>query len=204
MSHWPSFNLFCRYSWRFDVWQDYLYGSTAELGSSVWRAQFVWTQHGYGDIQVNVPLRKSLPSYLKFRKSDLRYLLAQWPFLPSCTVQSNHTFDSTLRQQFPDKRPMVLTRSQYAGSQKYAAHWLGDNQSYWPHLGWSIIGEFLLIRQCHILLSMYFPPVGSFFNSNLLLSHWRSSSPYSLKEWWNTVYLDSHLWVHTIVILSLR
>lgn len=33
-----------------------------------------------------------------------------------------------------DKRPLVITRACYSGSQKYAAIWTGDNQSLWPHL----------------------------------------------------------------------
>ncbi|WP_026658512.1 glycoside hydrolase family 31 protein [Butyrivibrio sp. AC2005] len=32
------------------------------------------------------------------------------------------------------KRPLVITRACYAGSQKYAAVWTGDNQSVWSHL----------------------------------------------------------------------
>ena len=46
----------------------------------------------------------------------------------------------TLEDLFPDRRSFVLTRSQFAGTGKYAGHWLGDNQSHWPNLGWSIIG----------------------------------------------------------------
>ena len=34
----------------------------------------------------------------------------------------------------PDRRPFVLTRSAYAGVQRYAALWTGDNDSAWPHL----------------------------------------------------------------------
>lgn len=33
-----------------------------------------------------------------------------------------------------DKRPFVITRACYAGSQKYTTVWTGDNQSLWPHL----------------------------------------------------------------------
>jgi alpha-glucosidase (family GH31 glycosyl hydrolase) len=32
---------------------------------------------------------------------------------------------------FPGKRTMIVSRSQYAGSQRYATHWLGDNFSSW-------------------------------------------------------------------------
>ena len=45
-----------------------------------------------------------------------------------------------MRQQFPDQRPLVLTRSNFAGTQKYATHWLGDNQSLWEQMAWSIVG----------------------------------------------------------------
>ncbi|TSO25414.1 glycoside hydrolase family 31 protein [Lactobacillus sp. LL6] len=32
------------------------------------------------------------------------------------------------------KRPYVITRAAYAGTQKYSTVWTGDNQSLWPHL----------------------------------------------------------------------
>ncbi|MDP9383432.1 MAG: glycoside hydrolase family 31 protein [Chloroflexota bacterium] len=34
----------------------------------------------------------------------------------------------------PDTRPWVLTRSAYTGIQRYAAAWMGDNNSWWEHL----------------------------------------------------------------------
>jgi alpha-glucosidase len=34
----------------------------------------------------------------------------------------------------PDQRPFVLTRASYAGGQRYAATWTGDNSSTWNHL----------------------------------------------------------------------
>jgi len=38
----------------------------------------------------------------------------------------------------PNKRPFVLTRSNYIGGQRYAATWTGDNASTWAHLKMSI------------------------------------------------------------------
>lgn len=39
-----------------------------------------------------------------------------------------------LKRLQPDKRPFLLTRSGYAGIQRYAAVWMGDNHSWWEHL----------------------------------------------------------------------
>src|SRR5260370_581700 len=39
-----------------------------------------------------------------------------------------------LRKLKPGERPFVLTRAAYAGAQRYAATWTGDNSSTWNHL----------------------------------------------------------------------
>jgi alpha-glucosidase len=46
---------------------------------------------------------------------------------------SRATFDG-LRTIDPQSRPFVLTRATYAGGQRYAATWTGDNSSSWNHL----------------------------------------------------------------------
>ena len=46
---------------------------------------------------------------------------------------SRATFDG-LKALDPDARPFVLTRATYAGGQRYAATWTGDNSSSWSHL----------------------------------------------------------------------
>ncbi len=46
---------------------------------------------------------------------------------------SRATYDG-LRKLDPDNRPFVLTRATYAGGQRYAATWTGDNCSSWNHL----------------------------------------------------------------------
>jgi alpha-glucosidase len=43
------------------------------------------------------------------------------------------TYEGLLKLQ-PDERPFVLTRAAYAGAQRYAASWTGDNSSTWNHL----------------------------------------------------------------------
>ena len=39
-----------------------------------------------------------------------------------------------LRAAMPDKRTFVLSRAGFAGIQRYAANWMGDNLSRWDHL----------------------------------------------------------------------
>jgi alpha-glucosidase len=46
---------------------------------------------------------------------------------------SRATFEG-LEHLNPDLRPFVLTRASYAGGQRYAATWTGDNSSTWNHL----------------------------------------------------------------------
>jgi alpha-glucosidase len=46
---------------------------------------------------------------------------------------SRATYDG-LKSLDPEMRPFVLTRATYAGGQRYAATWTGDNSSSWNHL----------------------------------------------------------------------
>ena len=46
---------------------------------------------------------------------------------------SRATYEGLLKLA-PDQRPFVLTRASYAGGQRYAATWTGDNSSTWNHL----------------------------------------------------------------------
>lgn len=39
-----------------------------------------------------------------------------------------------LQRHRPERRPFLLTRSGYAGIQRYAAVWMGDNHSWWEHV----------------------------------------------------------------------
>ncbi|KAH6693070.1 neutral alpha-glucosidase AB, partial [Verticillium dahliae] len=51
----------------------------------------------------------------------------------------NATYQALLtREKGELRRPFVLTRSFYAGSQRYGAMWTGDNQASWEHLGISL------------------------------------------------------------------
>ena len=52
-------------------------------------------------------------------------------------LNSRATYDGLLRLA-PRQRPFVLTRATYAGGQRYAATWTGDNTSSWEHLRLSV------------------------------------------------------------------
>ncbi|MCL5039579.1 MAG: glycoside hydrolase family 31 protein [Firmicutes bacterium] len=52
-------------------------------------------------------------------------------------LMSRATYEGLLRQR-PGERPFVLTRAGFAGIQRYAAVWTGDNSSWWEHLSMAI------------------------------------------------------------------
>ena len=47
------------------------------------------------------------------------------------------TYEGMLQLR-PDRRPFVLTRAAFAGTQRYAASWTGDNSSTWNHYRMSV------------------------------------------------------------------
>ncbi|HEV2351967.1 MAG TPA: glycoside hydrolase family 31 protein [Terriglobia bacterium] len=52
-------------------------------------------------------------------------------------LMSEGTHDGLLSLR-PNERPLVITRATYAGGQRYAAVWTGDNSSTWEHLAISL------------------------------------------------------------------
>ena len=85
----------------------------------------------------------------------------------------NATFDAALNRDPPNlrRRPFVLTRAYYSGSQRLGAMWTGDNQASWTHLAASI--PMILT---HNIAGFPFSgaDVGGFFGnpSNELLLRW--------------------------------
>ena len=81
---------------------------------------------------------------LKTMPNDVIFHIDEPGFAPRKTIHreihniygmenSRATFDGQLTLE-PNKRPFVLTRATYAGGQRYAATWTGDNSATWNHL----------------------------------------------------------------------
>jgi alpha-glucosidase len=80
----------------------------------------------------------------KTMPDDIQHRIAEPGFAPRTATHleihnvygmenSRATYDGLLQLQ-PNLRPFVLTRASYAGGQRYAATWTGDNSSTWNHL----------------------------------------------------------------------
>ena len=50
-------------------------------------------------------------------------------------------------KKYSGKRPFVITRAAYAGTQKFSTVWTGDNQSLWPHV------QMMIPQLCNLGLS---------------------------------------------------
>ncbi len=78
------------------------------------------------------------------------------------------------RSQF-QRRPFVLSRSFFAGSQRLGAVWTGDNMAEWPHLA---IAVPMLLSLSVAGVPFCGADVGGFFNSpdSELLVRWYQAS----------------------------
>ncbi|CDP22142.1 unnamed protein product [Coffea canephora] len=77
-----------------------------------------------------------------------------------------------------NRRPFVLTRAGFVGSQRYAATWTGDNVSTWEHLDMSISMVLQLVIDRKIirlwilcLINLFHTPVSLFVSTVWLLIH---------------------------------
>jgi alpha-glucosidase len=83
-------------------------------------------------------------------------------------AQATH---EALVESRPDRRPFVLSRSNYLGGQRYAAMWTGDNSASWDHLRWSVSMSLNMGLSAQPFVG---PDIGGFFGapSNALYAHW--------------------------------
>ncbi|NDJ79368.1 MAG: glycoside hydrolase family 31 protein, partial [Chloroflexi bacterium] len=92
---------------------------------------------------MNEPSIKNLKDFATLQD----YVVHDWDGLGQSHVDGGHNVYGMLmaratregmHRQRPDKRPFVITRAAYAGAQRYASSWTGDNLSTWDHLRLSI------------------------------------------------------------------
>ncbi|MES1177489.1 MAG: glycoside hydrolase family 31 protein [Myxococcales bacterium] len=80
---------------------------------------------------------KTLPVFIRHRLDDGSTLDHTYVHNAYGELNARATYDG-LRRLRPELRPFVLTRAAYAGSQRYAATWTGDNSANREHLALSI------------------------------------------------------------------
>jgi len=89
------------------------------------------------------------------------------------------TGEGQIRRNQPDEdvRPFVLTRSFFAGSQRYGAIWTGDNAAEWSHLE---IASPMLLSLNVAALSFVGADVGGFFGNTdaELMTRWMQAGAY--------------------------
>jgi alpha 1,3-glucosidase len=87
------------------------------------------------------------------------------------------TFMGHLQRSGGERRPFVLTRSTYAGSQRYGAVWTGDNTADWSHLKISVA---LCLSMSVTGMSFCGSDVGGFFKNPdaELMIRWYQAAAY--------------------------
>ena len=78
---------------------------------------------------------------------------------------------AAMRSARPERRPFLLSRSNYIGGQRYAAMWTGDNSANWDHLYWSVTMTLNMGLSGQPFAG---PDIGGFFRTptDSLYAHW--------------------------------
>ncbi len=98
----------------------------------------------WNDMNEPASFRGELPQSVVFFDEDRQTNHAEMHNLYG-HLMSKSTFEGL--QEQTGKRPFVITRACYAGTQKYATVWTGDNQSLWHHL------QMVIPQLCNLGLS---------------------------------------------------
>jgi alpha-glucosidase len=132
---WPGLSVFPEFtSSRSRDWWGTLYGNFMGAG-------IVGFWNDMNEPAIFLTASKTMPA-------DVRHRIEEPGFAPRTATHaeihniygmenSRATFDGMLRLA-PNERPFVMTRASFAGGQRYAVTWTGDNSSTWNHLKLSI------------------------------------------------------------------
>ena len=89
----------------------------------------------WNDMNEPASFRGPLPDDIVFRGDHKTYLHKEIHNVYG-HLMAKATYDGL--KKYTNKRPFVITRACYAGSQKYTTAWTGDNHSIWAHLQMAI------------------------------------------------------------------
>ena len=89
----------------------------------------------WNDMNEPASFRGELPQDVVFHDEDRETSHAEMHNVYG-HYMSKATYDGL--RKHTDKRPFIITRACYAGTQKYSTVWTGDNQSLWAHLQMAI------------------------------------------------------------------
>ena len=168
---WPGLSAFPDFS-RADVreWWGAQQSALTEMGvDGVWNDMNEPSLTGYFAPDLNVPQGSTLAPEARHGADGTP--LSHAEFHNAYGAMMSRAAYEGLERLHPDQRPFVLTRSAFAGAQRFAALWTGDNSSTWEHLH-------MAIPQClNIGLS------GMAFVGVDIGGFWGSANPELLTRW---------------------
>jgi alpha-glucosidase len=133
---WPGESLFpdlCRTATR--RWWGDLHQSFTDIGvDGIWCDM---NEPAIGDANFGTRAMTEQPIPLAARQGDDGETLQAETRNLYGTMMARATYEGLARQR-PRRRPWVLTRSGFVGVQRWAASWMGDNNSWWEHLETSL------------------------------------------------------------------
>jgi alpha-glucosidase len=127
------------------VFPDFTQAAARDWWGGLFKEQVAWGVAGSWN-DMNEPAIFNTPA--KTMPLDTRHRIASDDFAPRVAdhreihnvygMQNTRATYDGLRRLAPDERAMVMTRASYAGGQRYAVTWTGDNSATWDHLKLSI------------------------------------------------------------------
>ena len=195
---WPGDSVFPDFTLtRVRDWWGGLYKNFSEMGvSGFW--------NDMNEPAVFLTITKTMPL-------DVRHRLDDGTALPHLAIhnvvgmQNVRATSEGLLKLRPNERPFVLTRAAYAGTQRYAATWTGDNVSTWNHLSMSTP---MLLSMGLSGYGLVGDDIGGFAGSPTpdLLTRWIETGAFNpiYRDHTSKGTLDQEPWVHGAVHEAIR
>jgi alpha-glucosidase len=127
------------------VFPDFTQAATRDWWGGLFKEQVQWGVAGSWN-DMNEPAIFNTPT--KTMPDSTRHRIASDDFAPRTAdhreihnvygMQNTRATYDGLRRLAPDERAVVMTRASYAGGQRYAVTWTGDNSATWDHLKLSV------------------------------------------------------------------